>query len=161
MNKNQIEFLDYSDTLAPEFDRINRAWIETMFTVESVDDDILRHPRKRIIDTGGFIWFARHHQLGVVGTCALLKRDDSKYELTKMGVLESARGLKVGEALLRHVISEARNKGLGEVFLLTNKKCEAAIHLYEKCQFEHSEEIMTRYGKIYQRCDVAMRLVAD
>lgn len=36
--------------------------------------------------------------------CALLKRGEGAYELTKMGVLSSARGLKVGEIFLQHVI---------------------------------------------------------
>jgi ribosomal protein S18 acetylase RimI-like enzyme len=42
------------------------------------------------------------------------------------------------------------------LYLLTNRKCAAAIHLYEKLGFEHSEEIMRRYGQRYERCDVAM-----
>jgi ribosomal protein S18 acetylase RimI-like enzyme len=43
------------------------------------------------------------------------------------------------------------------LYLLTSKKCEAAIHLYKKYGFEHSEEIMRDYGKSYERCDVAMK----
>jgi ribosomal protein S18 acetylase RimI-like enzyme len=41
--------------------------------------------------------------------------------------------------------------------LLTNRRCESAIHLYEKVGFEHDADIMSRYGKQYQRADVAMR----
>jgi N-acetylglutamate synthase-like GNAT family acetyltransferase len=42
------------------------------------------------------------------------------------------------------------------LFLLTNKKCAAAIHLYEKSGFEHSDFIMQRFASSYQRCNVAM-----
>jgi ribosomal protein S18 acetylase RimI-like enzyme len=42
------------------------------------------------------------------------------------------------------------------LYLLTNRKCASAIHLYEKLGFEHSGEIMRRYGSRYERCDVAM-----
>jgi ribosomal protein S18 acetylase RimI-like enzyme len=38
----------------------------------------------------------------------------------------------VGEWLLQHVISEAQALELNTLFLLTNAKCEAAVHLYEK-----------------------------
>ena len=38
--------------------------------------------------------------LGVVGACALRKTDVGEFELTKMGVLEAARGCKAGEFLL-------------------------------------------------------------
>ena len=75
-----------------------------------------------------------------------------------MGVLESARGLKVGEKLLQYVIDQSNLMQHETTFLLTNKKCEAAIHLYEKCGFVHDAEIMKQFGQSYQRCNVAMRL---
>ena len=73
-----------------------------------------------------------------------------------MGVLESARGLKIGETLLLAVLAKSKAMKIENLFLLTNKKCEAAIHLYEKCGFEHSQLIMQRFASSYQRCDVAM-----
>ncbi|WP_338520185.1 GNAT family N-acetyltransferase [Alteromonas gracilis] len=61
-----------------------------------------------------------------------MKKGDGIFELTKMGVVSSARGLKVGEALLKQVIEQAPLIAHNTLFLLTNKKCEAAIHLYDK-----------------------------
>jgi N-acetylglutamate synthase-like GNAT family acetyltransferase len=78
------------------------------------------------------------------------------FELTKMGVRASARGLKAGDFLLQRTIERARQLPIGTLFLLTNKKCAAAIHLYEKAGFVHDADIMERYGKRYARCDVAM-----
>jgi ribosomal protein S18 acetylase RimI-like enzyme len=40
---------------------------------------------------------------------------------------------------------------------LTNTRCAAAIHLYEKNGFRHDAGIMARYGARHERCDVAMR----
>src|SRR5450830_338422 len=88
------------------------------------------------------------------------KTGERSFELTKMGVRASARGLKVGEFLLRAVIDRALDIGAEPLYLLTNKKCEAAIHLYEKAGFEHDAAIMARYGARYERCNVAMRYVA-
>lgn len=156
---NNIEFLDFSDALAPYFDSINTQWINTMFVLEDIDKQVLQHPRKHIIDHGGQIWFARHPDLGVVGACALLNKGEGNFELTKMGVLDTARGLKVGEALLRFVIGEALKMKVNCLFLLTNAKCEAAIHLYEKNGFVHDRDIMKTYGQSYERCNVAMRYV--
>jgi ribosomal protein S18 acetylase RimI-like enzyme len=45
------------------------------------------------------------------------------------------------------------------LYLLSNKKSAAAIHLYEKLGFVHDAEIMQTYGARYARCDVAMRYV--
>ena len=154
---SDIEIIEYTPELKQDFYTINHQWISTMFKMEAADERALLEPEKEILEPGGFIWFARHHKLGVVGTCALIKKGENNFELTKMGVLESARGLKIGEQLLKFVIDFVRKNGF-ECFLLTNSDCEAAIHLYEKNGFSHDREIMEIYGASYNRCNVAMRL---
>ncbi len=155
-----LQLLPYSDALAPEFEHINSEWIAAMYTLEPTDRDVLGNPRARIIDRGGDILFAATPDLGVVGACALMPSGGGAFELTKMGVLAAARGRKVGEFLLAGVIARARAMHaagtLTELYLLTNTRSEAAIHLYEKLGFEHSGDIMARYGGKYERCNVAM-----
>jgi GNAT superfamily N-acetyltransferase len=77
-----------------------------------------------------------------------------------MGVFAAARGRKIGEFLLAGAIARARemrDEGrLASLFLLTNRKSAAAIHLYEKLGFVHSDDIMARHGRKYERCNVAM-----
>jgi N-acetylglutamate synthase-like GNAT family acetyltransferase len=146
----------YHDDLAEAFYRINAEWIESMFVMEETDRDILQNPRARIIDADGDILFVEASGLGIVGACALLKTGDRAFELTKMGVLESARGRKAGEFLLEAMIDRARKLGARKLYLLTNKKCAAAVHLYEKLGFVHDTGIMQDYGSRYDRCDVAM-----
>lgn len=152
-----LEFLPFSEALSPYFDSINREWIESMFVLEPVDEDVISHPKEFIINKGGHIWFAKHPTHGVVGTCALAKKSEGVFELTKMGVASSVRGLKVGEKLLQYVLTLAPSIAHDTLFLLTNKRCEAAIHLYKKNGFEHCKTIMNTYGNAYERCDVAMR----
>lgn len=130
-----------------------------MFRIEATDRDVLENPRARIVDAGGLILFAEARGLGIVGTCALQKTGERSFELTKMGVRSSARGLKVGEFLLRAMIERAMRLGAEPLYLLTNTKCAAAIHLYEKAGFRHDADIMARYGARYARCNVAMRYV--
>lgn len=157
MQTETVTFVEFTASLAPYFESINTQWIDEMFVLEEVDKHVLSKPQETIIDKGGKIWFAQHPHLGIVGTCALLKKSDGVYELTKMSVCKTARGLKIGELLLQHVIGEARLLADQCLFLLTNAKCEAAIHLYEKNGFVHDADIMSSFGKSYQRCDVAMR----
>ncbi len=152
-----VTIRDYSDELAVDFDRINAEWIEAMFEIEAADREVLENPREAIIDGGGAILFAETDDLGVVGTCALRKSSDGSFELTKMGVLERARGRKVGELLLAATLARAAELGAETIYLLTNRKCAAAIHLYEKVGFVHDAEIMAAYRARYLRCDVAMR----
>ena len=55
------------------------------------------------------------------------------------------------------MIDRAREMGAELLYLLSNRKSAAAIHLYEKLGFRHDAEIMQRFGIRYARCDVAMR----
>lgn len=151
---------DFSDDLAEAFYRINAEWIQDMFALEENDIALLSNPRELILDKGGVVLFAETPDLGVVGTCALMVSKDGWVELTKMGVLRSARGLKVGEYLLAKTLERAASLGMDKVYLLTNRKCAAAIHLYEKLGFAHDAEIMRLFGARYERCDVAMSLRA-
>lgn len=154
-----LSIVEFSDALAHHFHDINAEWITAMFRLEDTDRDVLENPRERIVDPGGAILFVEAAGLGIVGTCALQKTGATSYELTKMGVRESARGRKAGEFLLQAVIEHAKTLGADPLYLLTNAKCAAAIHLYEKLGFRHDAQIMARYGARYERCDVAMRHV--
>ena len=94
----------------------------------------------------------------ILGTGALMPTGDGAIELTKMGVDEAARGTGAGAFLLAALIERGRALSAAPLYLLTNARCEAAVHLYEKAGFAHDAEIMARYGATYERCDVAMRL---
>ena len=154
-----LSIRDYSDDLAGEFYDINAEWISDMFRMEETDRKTLENPRASIIEAGGAILFVEAKGLGIVGTCALQKTSETGFELTKMGVRKATRGLKAGEFLLKAVIDRAVELNADPLYLLTNGRCEAAIHLYEKLGFQHDAGIMADYGSRYARCDVAMRYV--
>jgi N-acetylglutamate synthase-like GNAT family acetyltransferase len=154
--KPTLSIVEYSDDLAATFHDINAEWIEAMFTMEANDRDILENPRARIIDRGGIILFVAVEGLGIIGTCALIRIGDGVFELTKMGVRETVRGLKAGEFLLAAILERARAMEMETLFLLTNSKCAAAVHLYEKLGFKHDTRIMASHGARYERCNVAM-----
>lgn len=151
----------FSDDLAVLFRDINRAWIETMFTMEAADHEILDHPRDKILVPGGDILFVESARAGIIGTGALKKTGHNDFELTKMGVLESARGSQAGAFLLAALIRRAMDLNADTLYLLTNKKCAAAVHIYEKMGFVHDAHIMRDYGAGYARCNVAMRYIAQ
>jgi ribosomal protein S18 acetylase RimI-like enzyme len=152
-----LRIREFTDDLAPAFRDINAQWLTAMYSLEPIDIDVLGNPRARIIDPGGVILFVEADDLGIVGTCALIKGGEGAYELTKMGVLESARGRKAGEFLLRAVIARAEAMGAQLLYLLSNTKSAPAIHLYEKLGFVHDAEILQRFGGHYSRANVAMR----
>lgn len=151
-----LKIREFEPALTDDFADITRQWVSSMFTLEDNDLRIIENPQGLIIDRGGVILFVEAEDLGIIGTCALMPVDGRSYELTKMGVLETARSRKAGDFLLREVLKRAQALEMEELFLLTNHKCEAAIHLYEKFGFQHDADVMQRFGARYQRCDVAM-----
>jgi len=155
----EVDIVTYTPQLAKYFYSINAEWVNDMFFMEDIDDKILSNPQKHIIDKGGQIWFAVHDELGVIGTCAVKNFGDKWYELTKMGVLESARGLKAGEILLKQVIKDCNTMDMDTLFLLTSSKCEAAIHLYEKNGFVHDQGIKEKFQELYERSDTYMKYI--
>ncbi|MBN8551876.1 MAG: GNAT family N-acetyltransferase [Caulobacterales bacterium] len=151
-----LRIIAFRDDLAGLFHDINAQWIETMFVLEPTDREVLENPRALIVDPGGDILFVEAGDHGIVGTCALQKTAPGQFELTKMGVLETARGSGAGRALLRATIDRARGLGAQRLYLLTNSKCASAIRLYEAAGFRHDAGIMAEFGARYARCDVAM-----
>ena len=146
---------DYAPALATHFRDINAEWINAMYVMEAADLAALDNPQA-ILDGGGAILFVEAAGLGIVGTVALRQTAPGIFELTKMGVLEKARGRKAGEYLLHAAIARAQDMGATTLYLLSNRKSAAAIHLYEKAGFAHDDDIMRAYGARYERCNVAM-----
>lgn len=151
-----LRILEYRDGLAGAFRDINLQWISAMYEVEKADLEVLENPRAKIIAKGGAILFVEADGLGIVGTCALKKTGKDEYELTKMGVLERARGRKAGQFLLKAIIARAEELGAKRLYLLSNAKSAVAIHLYEKLGFRHDKKIMQEFGARYARCNIAM-----
>lgn len=150
-----IEIVDYRPEHAEDFRDINLEWIEELFTVEEIDREVLSHPQKYILDPGGHILVALLDGRPV-GVGALMRTSPGHFELTKMGVRTAAQGHQAGAKLLRALLDKAAELGAQQLYLLSNRKCAAAVHLYEKFGFVHDPEVMARHGGNYQRCNVAM-----
>lgn len=152
----KLTILPWSPEHAAAFYEISAEWISSMYSLEEADLQILRDPQGQILDRGGDILFVHAEDLGIVGTCALMPMPGGAVELTKMGVLKSARGRGAGAFLLEAILRRAEELNVTTLFLLSNKKSAAAIALYEKMGFVHDASLLTTFGARYQRCDVAM-----
>ena len=136
--KLNAEILEYKPNYARLFHDINVAWLEEFFVVEPYDRIVLDDPHEHIIKHGGCIFFARV-QGEIVGTCALSKLADKKYELAKMGVIRSHRGLGIGRLLAEAAIEKARTLGAETVVLATSPKLEMANRLYHSMGFQAAD----------------------
>jgi GNAT superfamily N-acetyltransferase len=131
---SEIEIIEYQPRYARDFRDLNYEWLERYFEVEPYDRIVLNDPQNQVIKLGGYIFFAR---VGgqIVGTCALLKHTDKKYELAKMGVTERFQGRGIGRRLVQVAIETARALDAETLVLATSRLLPAANHLYESLGF--------------------------
>lgn len=129
-----IRIVGWDPALAPDFDRLNRWWLERWFTVEPLDEHYLRDPAGSIIAKGGEILFARDGD-AVVGCCAAVPHGDGVIELAKLGVDERAHGRGVGRLLCEAVIALARARGAARVMLVSSTRLQPALRLYGRLGF--------------------------
>ena len=135
------------------FRDLNLAWIERYFEVEEMDRVSLDEPDHHIIEPGGAILMAEHNG-EIVGTCALIKMEEDRYELAKMAVSPAAHGKSIGWALGLAVIQRANELGATILFLESNTVLEPAIALYRKLGFKK----VTGPPSPYSRANIQMEL---
>lgn len=131
-----LEIIDFAPAYAAAFDALNREWLETLFRVEAIDQEMLADPEGTIVAHGGVILFARRSG-EIVGTVALKHHGDGLYELTKMAVSPAARGGGIGRELLRAAIGRFLVIEGTRLYLESHSSLTDAIHLYETAGFRH------------------------
>ena len=134
--RSRVEIVDFEPTLAGHFDRLNREWLESLFTVEDLDARILGDPQRYVIAAGGHILFAKAAG-EIVGTVALKYAGSRRYELTKMAVTASARGMGAGRLLGLAAVNRYRELGGTRLFLESHSSLLPALALYESLGFRH------------------------
>jgi N-acetylglutamate synthase-like GNAT family acetyltransferase/DNA-binding PadR family transcriptional regulator len=149
----QASIVDYTPQFQSDFKRLNVEWIETYFQLEEKDLQTLNNPQTYILNQGGHILVALY-QGEVVGTCALLKIDETTYELAKMAVSPQAQGKGIGWLLGKASIQKAKSLGASKVFLESNTILQSAINLYRKLGFQK----VTGIPSPYQRSNIQMEL---
>ena len=110
-------------------------------------------PKNKIYKDGGHILLAEING-EIVGTCALIKMEEGKYELAKMAVSPNHQKMGIGYGLGIATIEKAREMGAHTVYLETNSKLAPALQLYKKMGFEDVDWKETPYS----RCNTQMEL---
>lgn len=127
-----ISIIEFSPEYRDDFKNLNVEWLEKYFEVEPHDLEQLDHPEE-ILENGGKIYFAQRDGKNI-GTATLI-REHENFELAKMAVTETAKGLGIGNLLMQHCIKEAKKMGAKKLILLSNRSLTPAISLYKKFGF--------------------------
>ncbi|HEX8332980.1 MAG TPA: tryptophan synthase subunit alpha [Segetibacter sp.] len=148
-----VEIIEFEPALAVAFKELNLAWICKYFAVETIDEEVLSKPQQHIIDKEGKIFFAKVAN-EIVGTFALMKIAEDKYELSKMAVSEDAQGKQVGNKMLEYCLQTAKELKAKKVILFSNTILKPAIHLYKKYGFK---EVPLESSE-YKRSNIKMEI---
>jgi ribosomal protein S18 acetylase RimI-like enzyme len=154
MEPTQLEIVPFKDQYLSDFVALNVDWLEKYFEIEDYDLKILNGAKKHIIDPGGEIFFARIDNK-VVGTVAMINREESGYELSKMAVAPEYQGLKIGQKLMDACMDFARRNKIRRVYLESNTKLIPAINLYRKNGFREFE---SEKDSPYVRSNIKMEI---
>lgn len=149
-----ISIVKFNDRYAADFARLNFEWLEKYFYIEAYDTELLNNPKKYILDDGGHILIAISKD-EVVGTVALIKREESVFELSKMAVTDKYQGMGIGKKIMDACINHAKEHGCRRLFLDSSTTLGPAIALYTKMGFQ---EIPVPKDTPYERCNIRMEL---
>ena len=101
---------------------------------------------KKIVDNGGQVFFAVEHQ-SAVGTVAMIKSSEYKFELAKMTVKENYRGKGIANMLMDQCLDFAKQKNAKEIFLISNDSLTIARNLYDKYGFKEVDLDSQKYDR--------------
>ena len=150
----KVEIVPFQDKYSHYFYDLNYDWLNEYFYVEEYDEKVLKNCKEEIIDKGGYIFFAIFKS-EVVGTMALIPRQERIYELNKMAVKKELRGNGIGHQLIQYTIDFAKNNEYKSVILYSNTVLENSIHLYNKFGFKKIDNP----DAPYKRSDIKMEYI--
>ncbi len=154
---DEVNIVPYKRKYKSDFAKLNYEWLEKYFNTEkgeAEDKRLLNNPEREIIKKGGEIFFALLNE-NVVGTCAVLKINNTFYEIAKMSVTENAQGKQIGKKLALTAIGYAVEKGASKLRLYRSSKLTAAQNLYRVLGFT---EVKEKPNHRYKRKLILMEL---
>jgi putative acetyltransferase len=129
-----LRIVPFHDDLAPDFARLNRAWLEESGLYEPIDEVHLSTPRESIIARGGEVYFAIAGQ-SVLGCVGVIPDGGASVELVKLSVSAEARGRGIGRRLIDTAIGFARERRATVIHLSSSTLLQPALHLYREFGF--------------------------
>ncbi len=140
-----IVIVGFNKRYSEQFFILNKAWIEESWRLEDSDKKDLLNPDK-IVENGGQVFFALENKIPV-GTAAMIKSSDDRFELAKMTVQEDLRGKGIANMLMDECLKFAKENKANEIFLISNDSLIIARNLYDKYGFKEVNLDSQKYDR--------------
>ncbi len=146
-----MNVVEYEKKYEKYFIQFNTDWIKDIFGyLEEGDLDTFNHIQESL-KNGAMIYFAIDNE-NVLATCmAKPSGDDGTWELCKLGSNKTLPHNGAGGAVFKAAMNWAIMHGAKRLFILSNSKLSAAVHIYKKYGFH---EIKLKDYE-YDRGDIA------
>ena len=140
-----IAIVGFNKKYSEQFFMLNKEWIEESWHLEDSDKKDLLNPDKIVLN-GGQIFFALDNK-SAIGTVAMIKSPNDRFELAKMTVKEGSRGKGIANMLMDECIKFAKQNSSSEIFLISNDSLTIARNLYDKYGFKEVELDSQKYDR--------------
>ena len=140
-----IEIVWFNKKYSEQFFILNKVWIEESWRLEDSDKKDLLNPDK-IVENGGQVFFALENKIPV-GTAAMIKSSEDRFELAKMTVQEELRGKGIANMLMDECLKFAKENKANEIFLISNDSLKIARNLYDKYGFKEVNLDSQKYDR--------------
>lgn len=151
-----MRIIPYDKKYKADFIEMNKLWISEMFEIEAEDIREMENIEP-IIENGGNIFFALDNDDNVMACCMIGPRADGDWEIMKFAAKGMYTGTGAGNACLRACIEYAKEKQIGRIIIVSNRKCIQALHLYRKNDFVEIPVDKEKFP--FERADIAFELI--
>lgn len=152
-----MRVIEYQEKYKKDFIKFNTDWIKDNFGyLEEEDLETFNHIEENL-EKGAMIYFALEKE-DVLAACMVKPLGDQGiWEVCKLGSNKHLPHKGAGSAVFEAAMNWGIEHGAKKLFLLSNSKLKAALHIYEKYGFHEIK--LEDYE--YVRGDIAFEYVVD
>lgn len=145
-----MKVITFEEKYRQDFIDFNTDWIISNFGfLEEHDKDTFEKIDEEM-QLGAMIFFAVEDEVPLA-TCMAMPMEGTTWEICKLGSNKHVPHKGAGSAVFEAAMQWALNHGAEKLFILSNSKLKAAIHIYKKYGFKEIK--LENYE--YIRCDIA------
>lgn len=154
-----MKVLEYQEKYKKDFIQFNTDWIQDEFgCLEEGDLEIFQHIGESL-KNGAMIYFAVEEEHVLAACMARPMQEDGTWELCKLCSNKRLPHKGAGSAVFEASVNWAVRHGAKRLFILSNRKLKAALHIYEKYGFHEIklEDYEYARGDIAFECSIPHR----
>lgn len=149
-----MKIIEYDPKYKDDFIQFNKDWIIENFKFVEKEDLETFDNIEKYLHQGSMVYFATEKDTLLAG-CMAKKEDNNVFEICKLCSNKNLEHKGAGTLVFKACMDYAINSGAEKIYILSNSKLKAALHIYEKFGFKKVDLKDTRY----ERGDIAFEYI--